>query len=515
MLEFVRSFMHSIFHDVLIIGAGLAGQRAAIEASQAGLSVGIVSKKHPLHSASISADYVNPLYTNKKKHFENTVYRSDFLADQDAVQLFSKDALKAIEEIGLWKEKKQSFLQALFNQINPKNTTIYSDYFCLQLIIEEKECKGAVLLDIEKGKIVLAKAAATLLATGGCGNVFSQTSNDKASTGDGLAAAFAAGIPLQDMEFIQFNPFGKNKGLIEKERTDEKAFLTNIHREKFMKKYAPKEKELAAHDVVTKAIMSEIGKGKGVGEKGEHVFLNKGRRKKLVSPTAHYCLGGIPTDLETRVIMDEKGNILKGLFAAGENACVSIHGANRMNGNSLIETLVFGKIAGCSMTQYVRGNKKTAKISSRHAKLAAERIEHLLSNNRGERHSETKEKLQKMMTKNAGVLREKKGLQNGIKNWEKLFNESQKLFVEDKTNTFNTDLVQAIETQNLILISQPILESAIARKETRGCHIRTDYPKRDDKQWLKHTLFKRGSKKTRLFYKPVTITKQKPAERYY
>lgn len=501
--------MHSISHDILIIGAGIAGQRAALEASQAGLSVGIASKKHPLHSASILSSYINPLYLDWKKHSQNTLQEGQFLGNPAIIEKFSRETFQTVNEMQSWKKKEEEhFLHTLFNRLNKKNTTLYPYYFCLQLIIEEKKCKGAIFLDIEKGKIISIQSKATLLATGGCGKIFSRTTNDSASTGDGLALAFSAGIPLQDMEFIQFHPLGGEKGHIEKEKIEKNEFLTNIQNERFMKKYSPQKMEQAEHSTIVRGMMNEIKEGKGVGKERKQLFLNNGQRKKLVSPTMHYCLGGIPVDYYARVIADENGTIVQGLFAAGENACASIHGANRMEGNSILEGMVFGKIAGQAMSTYARENKEENNFSSLHRENAKERIEHLLSNAKGKRPFIVRESMQKMMMEKTGVLREKREFENGIRQWKKLFKESQEIIIEDKTKSFNTDLVEALETQNMVLVSQSILESALERKETRGHHIRMDYPRMDDKKWLKHTLFKRGNKKTKLFYKPILVNEK-------
>ncbi len=570
--------MQSISHDVLIIGAGLAGQRAAVEAKAWGCDVGIVSKVHPVRSHSVAAAGGINAAIGKgddwKAHFRDTVYGSDFLGDQDAIEILCKDAPERIKEMESWgvvfsrTEKGEiaqrpfggqntprtcyaadrtghMLLHTLYDQLMKSNPVIYPEHYALSLVVEAGVCKGAVVYDIEHGKLIEARAKSVLLATGGYGQAFSVTTNAKINTGDGLSLAFNAGLPLQDMEMVQFHPSGMyGKGyLVSEASRGEGAFLLNAQFERFMKQYAPEKMELASRDVVSRAITTEILQGRGAGKKKDHVWLDLrhlGKQKILekipevhktvreqmgidctkelipIVPTAHYSMGGIPTDTKTRVILDAHHTPVQGLFAAGEVACVSVHGANRLGGNSLLETLVFGRIAGQEMAKHAKGEgKKAQKIDSIHVESAQKRLEHIQSNSTGTRPYSVRQKLQEMMMRDCGIFRSHATLTQGLQSWKKIHSESMHLRVEDKSAYFNTDLIEAFETQNLIAFSQAILSSALARTESRGSHMRLDYTKRDDAHWLKHTLARKGPSGVQLDYKPVVINSYKPEARYY
>lgn len=570
--------MSTISHDILIIGAGLAGQRAAIEARNQNMDVGIISKVHPVRSHSVAAaGGINAALSaddNWKAHFRDTVYGSDFLADQDAVELLCKDAPARIREMESWgvvfsRTPKGEIAQRPFGGQNVARTcyasdrtghmllhttydqllkacpTVYPEYYALSLIIENNACKGAVLWDMEKGKLLVARAHATLLATGGYGRAFSTTSNARICTGDGLALAYNAGLPLEDMEMVQFHPSGMHgKGFLVSEASrGEGAFLLNGKNERFMQKYAPQKMELASRDVVARAIATEIQQGRGVGEKKDHVYLDvrhlgeKTIMEKIpeirktvheqlgidcvrelipVVPTAHYSMGGVPTDIHTRVTIDAHNTPLHGLFAAGEVSCVSVHGANRLGGNSLLETVVFGRIAGQQMAAHVREHGKNhASISTEHAEKARERIQTILTAPRGEKSHLIQEKLQRVMMNDCGVYRNKASLTFAMNAWKKLHTQARAIRAEDTSHTFNTDLIAALECQNLVTFSQSIIASALARTETRGSHARTDFPMRDDQKWLKHTLAIQHGENVQLNYKPVIIKGYAPVARHY
>lgn len=565
-------------HDVLIIGAGLAGQRAAIEAKAWGCDVGIVSKVHPVRSHSVAAAGGINAAIGKgddwKAHFRDTVYGSDFLGDQDAIEILCKDAperIKEMESLGVVFSRTEKgdiaqrpfggqttprtcyaadrtghmLLHTLYDQLMKSNPTIYPEHYALSLIMEKNTCQGVILYDIEHGKLIEARAKSVLLATGGYGQAFSITTNAKINTGDGLSLAFNAGLPLQDMEMVQFHPSGMyGKGyLVSEASRGEGAYLLNAKLQRFMKQYAPSKMELASRDVVARAITTEIAEGRGAGTKKDHVWLDVrhlGKQKIMeripeifqtvqhqlgidctkelipIVPTAHYSMGGIPTDTKTRVILDAHHTPVHGLFAAGEVACVSVHGANRLGGNSLLETLVFGRIAGQEMAKHSKSLPKThSKIDSIHLEQARKRIEHLQSRPNGVRPYRVRERLQQTMMQHCGIFRNAKELETGMRAWEKIHAQAGKLVVEDKSAYFNTDLVEALETQNLVAFSQAILASAAARQESRGSHTRTDFPKRDDKQWLKHTLASKGPAHVQLSYKPVVIKNYKPEARHY
>ncbi len=570
--------MPSLSHDVLIIGAGLAGQRAAIEARKQGMDVGIVSKVHPVRSHSVAAaGGINASLgagDDWKAHFRDTVYGSDFLGDQDAIETLCKDAPSRVLEMESWgvvfsrtnkgeiaqrpfggqttprtcyasDRTGHMLLHTTYDQLMKAHPTVYPEYYALSLIMEDQSCHGAVLWDMEKGKLVVARAKAVLLATGGYGRAFSTTTNARICTGDGLALAYNAGLPLEDMEFVQFHPSGMyGKGFLVSEASrGEGAYLLNAKNERFMKKYAPQKMELASRDVIARAIMREIAEGRGCGAKKDHVYLDvrhlgeKTIMEKIpeirktvheqlgidcvkqlipIIPTAHYSMGGIPTDVHTQVVTDAHNTPFEGLYAAGEVACVSVHGANRLGGNSLLETLVFGRIAGQKMAEYVRSRKHAMHaLSSHHEDDARSRIETILSNVKGEKSHRIQEKLQHIMMEDCGVYRSKAGLTSALHSWKKLHAETKKIHVDDKSHTFNTDLIAALECQNLVTFSQSILASALARTETRGSHARTDFPARNDQKWLKHSFAVQHGENVRLFYKPVTIKGYAPEARHY
>ncbi len=570
--------MAAISHDILIIGAGLAGQRAAIEARKQNMDVGLVSKVHPVRSHSVAAaGGINAALSkddNWKQHFKDTVYGSDFLADQDAVEMLCKDAPSRIMELESWgvvfsrtnkgniaqrpfggqttartcyasDRTGHMLLHTMYDQLMKANPTVYPEYYALALMMDNQHCRGAILWDVEKGKLIAAHAKAVLLATGGYGRAFSVTSNARICTGDGLALAFNAGLPLMDMEFVQFHPSGMyGKGFLVSEASrGEGAYLLNGKNERFMQKYAPQKMELASRDVVARAISTEISQGRGAGNKKDHVLLDVrhlGEKiimeripeirktvheqlgidcvKELIPivPTAHYSMGGIPVDIHGRVTIDAHNTPIKGLYAAGEVSCVSVHGANRLGGNSLLETIVFGRIAGQKMAEYVRTRSTSPKHDdSLDMEHARKRIAGILAHTSGNKSHVIQEKLQGVMMQDCGVYRSKQGLTNALHAWKKLSLESQQIHVDDKSNTFNTDLIAALECQNLLAFSQAILASALARNETRGSHARTDYPQRDDAKWLNHTLATKHGDNVRLSYKPVVIKGYSPEARHY
>lgn len=570
--------MRTLSHDILIIGAGLAGQRAAIEARHVGLDVGIVSKVHPVRSHSVAAAGGINAAIGKgddwKAHFKDTVYGSDFLGDQDAIEFLCKDAPKRVIEMESWgvvfsrtnkgeiaqrpfggqKTPRTCYatdrtghmlLHTTYDQLMKAHPVVYPEYYALSLMVENGRCHGAVVWDIEKGGLVVAHAKATLLATGGYGRAFSVTSNARINTGDGLALAYNAGLPLEDMEMVQFHPSGMyGKGFLVSEASrGEGAYLLNGKNERFMKKYAPQTMELASRDVIARAITAEIHEGRGAGAKKDHVWLDVrhlGEKtineripeirktvheqlgidctKQLIPivPTAHYSMGGIPTDIQTRVVVDTQNTPLPGLFAAGEVACVSVHGANRLGGNSLMETLVFGRTAGIEMSHFVRGQKTHHSFDEKkfveHADM---RIQSLLQNVKGPKSHVLQEELQRTMMEDCGVFRNKAGLSRAIRIRDSLERQAAHLHVDDKSPYFNTDLVQALETQNLLSFSHSILASALARTESRGSHARTDYPARDDARWMKHTFSIRHGTGVKLSYKPVVVKSYAPEARHY
>ncbi|MBM3281909.1 MAG: FAD-binding protein [Candidatus Diapherotrites archaeon] len=571
--------MSTLTHDILIIGAGLAGQRAAIEARKQNMDVGIISKVHPVRSHSVAAaGGINAAIgegDDWKAHFRDTVYGSDFLADQDAVKILCQDAPSRVKEMESWgvvfsrtnkgeiaqrpfggqsvartcyasDRTGHMLLHTTYDQLMKTRPTIYSEHYALSLITENNHCAGAVVWDMEKGKIISMRANAVLLATGGYGRAFSVTTNARICTGDGLSLAYNAGLPLEDMEFVQFHPSGMyGKGFLVSEASrGEGAYLLNSKNERFMKKYAPQKMELASRDIIARAIMSEIAHGRGCGSQKDHVYLDVRHlgEKKIIEripeirktvheqlgmdcvkelipiiPTAHYSMGGVPTNVHTQVIVDAHNNPFPGLYAAGEVSCLSVHGANRLGGNSLLETIVFGRIAGQKMAEHVRENtrNKGSVDFSHHEEKARARVDELLTSVKGTKSHVLRTKLQQLMMENVGVYRSKTGLTSAQRAWKKLSTESKAIHVEDKSPTFNMDLIHALECQNLVTFSQSIIASALARTETRGSHARTDYPARNDQKWLKHSMAVQHGENVQLFYKPVIIAGYAPEARHY
>ncbi|MDP2666802.1 MAG: FAD-binding protein [Candidatus Diapherotrites archaeon] len=571
--------MPSISHDILIIGAGIAGQRAAIEARQQNMDVGIVSKVHPVRAhVADASDGINAAMGPQddwKKHFNDTVYGGDFLGDQDAIEIMCQEAPARVKELesswGLAFSRTQKgemarrvlgghqkprthyaedrtghlLLHLLHDQLMKTHPTMYTDYFCVGLVVEENGCQGAILLDIQKGKLIEAHARAVMLATGGSGRIFSPTTNTNASTGDGLALAFNAGLPLEDMEFVQFHPTGMHgKGYVIPEAAcGEGAHLLNAKGERFMKRYAPTALERAPRDIIARAIAKEIMSKRGVGPQNDHVLLDArpmgekaisahlpetihmvkthlnidGTQEHIpVSPAAHLTMGGIPIDLQTRVVTDARNTILPHLYAAGETACAGVHGANGLGGNTVLESLVFGRIAGLRMSHQVRTRKSSLKPhDSIHLERARERINRFLTTSHGFKSYDVQEKLSQLMTQTCGIYRSNASLSRGMRGWEKIRTQIEQLHVDDKSPVYNTDLLAALETHHLVSISEAILASALARTESRGTHTRIDYPRRDNAKWLKHTLATKKGKGVALTYKSVVIKGYAPEGRHY
>ncbi|MBI4043817.1 MAG: FAD-binding protein [Candidatus Diapherotrites archaeon] len=563
-------------HEVLIVGAGLAGQRAALEALRLGAEVAIVSKVMPVRSHSVAAaGGINAALNEKdswKDHAYDTIYGSDFLADQDAVEVLCREAKRNVlelESLGVVFSRNRdgsiaqrafggqrfnrtcyaadrtghALLHTLYDQLMKFRPVIYAEHYGLELIMEKNACKGLVVYDLASGNIERIYAKAVLLATGGYGRAFSVTSNGHANTGDGLALALHAGLPLEDMEFVQFHPTGiYGKGhLVSEASRGEGAHLLNGKNERFMKRYAMHAMELASRDIVSRAIQTEISNGNGAGPRKDHVFLDLrhlGEKKILerlpevrrsvldalgidvarelvpVIPTAHYSMGGIPTDVRTRVVLNERNTPVKGLYAAGECACLSVHGGNRLGGNSLLETLVFGRMAGKEMASFVK-NQTWPAPRAKHENHAQKRV-HALLKGRGKCNPyDTRRNIQRLMMRHCGVFRNERGLRALQRRLRACKVESFKWNIGDTSTQFNTALAEALETQNMLDFSFAIVESALARQESRGSHYRTDFPMRNDAIWLKHSLAWLVKGRIEVGYKPVVIRRIKPVERRY
>lgn len=568
-----------IKHDVVIVGSGLAGMRAALEVCE-GLDVAILSKVYPTRSHSgaaqggIAASLGNSESDSWEEHLYDTVKGGDFLNDQDAVEEFVKAAPRVIYELEHYgcvfsrtpdgKIAQRSFgghskpracfsadrtghaiLHALHEQLlkRSKSIKIYSEWYMHSQVLDGDRCNGIVVSDIRTGAVEVMQAKAVIFATGGYGRVFNITSNAFASTADGVMAAFRAGIPLEDAEFVQYHPSGLyRQGILFSEAArSEGGYLLNGEGERFMDKYAPSRMELAPRDIVARAEQSEMDAGRGVdGKDIIHLDLRHLGEARImerlpqirqlgidfigvdcvkdplpIQPTAHYSMGGIPTDKFGQVITDAEGTHVKGFFAAGECACVSVHGANRLGTNSLLEAVVFGERAGKSAFEYAM-KVDHAPVNESHEKTKVlEQFEGVFQQNGDESYNDIRNQMKKVMTENCGVFREEKQLKTCIETIEKLQEKFKNGKITDKGKLFNTEIYEILELENMLAMAEIIAKGALDRKESRGGHSRTDYPKRDDENFLKHSLAYKTDDGIEIKYKPVVITKHQPAERTY
>jgi succinate dehydrogenase / fumarate reductase flavoprotein subunit len=443
-----------------------------------------------------------------------------------------------------------AILHTLYQQNVRAKTHFYDEYFAVDLIKDDESIiLGALVFNIATGEPLLIESKTTLLATGGCGQVFRTTSNAHINTGDGMAMALRAGLPLMDMEFFQFHPTGiAGKGMLITEGVrGEGGYLVNKDGERFMEKYAPNAKDLASRDVVARSIVTEVREGRGCGPDGDHVMLKVDHlgeeviAKRLpgiresskifagvdpvkdaipVFPTAHYVMGGIPTDRFGRVMptSDDNGDPLPGLYAAGECACASVHGANRLGGNSLLDILVFGRLAGHNIIDYVKDNRSHRSLNDDSVDQAVGRLERWKVKGEGVTVSELRKEFRKTMEDHAGVFRVEDMMAEGVEKVRALRERLKDVHLTDHSNTFNTNQTEALELENLIDVGLAIAVSALDRKESRGAHSRPDYPKREDAEWMKHTLYWKET--DRLEYKgvrsqPLTVESFPPKERVY
>ena len=568
-----------IKHDVVIVGSGLAGMRAALEVCE-NLDVAVLSKVYPTRSHSgaaqggIAASLGNSESDSWEEHLYDTIKGGDFLCDQDAVEEYVKAAPRVIYELEHFgcvfsrtpdgKIAQRSFgghskpracfsadrtghaiLHALHEQLlkRSKSIKIYSEWFMHSLVLDGDSCNGIVVSDIRSGAVEVMQAKAVIFATGGYGRVFNITSNAFASTADGVMAAYKAGLPLEDAEFVQYHPSGLyRQGILFSEAArGEGGYLLNGKGERFMEKYAPSRMELAPRDIVARAEQSEIDAGLGVDGKDiinlDLRHLGKARiMERLpqirqlgidfigvdcvtdplpIQPTAHYSMGGIPTDKFGQVIKDAEGTPVKGLFAAGECACVSVHGANRLGTNSLLEAVVFGERAGRSALEYAK-NISHAPINESHEKTKIlELFESIFQQNGDDSYNDIRNEMKKVMTENCGVFRDESRLKICIETIKKLKERYKRGKITDKGKLFNTEIYEVLELGNMLGMAEIIAVGAINRRESRGGHSRTDYPKRDDENFLKHSLIYSTDSGVEVKYKPVIITKHQPAERTY
>ncbi|MEJ2610760.1 MAG: succinate dehydrogenase flavoprotein subunit [Candidatus Thiodiazotropha sp.] len=578
--------------DALILGAGGAGLNAALQLADASLKVAVVSKVFPTRSHTVAAQGgVNAALANVSPdnwhwHMFDTVKGSDYLGDQDAIEYMCREAIPTVYELEhngvpfsrltngkiyqrAFGGQSQNFggdqasrtcaaadrtghaiLHTLYQQNIRAKTHFYDEYFAVDLIRDDEGIVlGALVLNIATGKPLLIESKTTLLATGGCGQVFRTTSNAHINTGDGMGMALRAGLPLMDMEFFQFHPTGiVGKGMLITEGVrGEGGYLINKDGHRFMEKYAPHAKDLASRDVVSRSIVTEIRNGNGCGPEADHVLLKLNHldegviAKRLpgiresskifagvdpvkdpipVFPTAHYVMGGIPTDRFGRVMptSDEIGEPLPGLYAAGECACASVHGANRLGGNSLLDILVFGRLAGHNIIEYVKENRSHRPMNEASVDQAMARLSRWDAKGDGITVSELRKEVRKAMEDHAGVFRVETTMAEGVEKVKALREKLSDVRLTDHSSTFNTNRTEALELENLIDVGLAIAVSALHRKESRGAHSRPDYPKRNDSEWMKHTLYWKMADK--LEYKdvrvqPLTVEGFPPKERVY
>lgn len=569
-----------ITHDVVIVGSGLAGLRAAIEMAGK-VDVAVVSKAYPSRSHSgaaqggVAAAMANSSDDSVESHFFDTVKGSDYLADQDAAEIMTRDApvtITEMERLGCVFSRDEkgriaqrefgghshpracyaadrtghALLHTLFEQSmkHKAAVTYYSEWYLLTLIYEDGAARGITMMNIRTGDIEVVRAKTVLFGTGGYGRAYKITSNAFACTGDGVMTAYRAGIPLEDMEFVQFHPTGlyRQGTLMSEACRGEGGYLVNGKGERFMDKYAKSKMELAPRDIVSRAEQTEINEGRGIGGKDFlYVDLRHLGREKIIErlpqirqlaidflgidcidqpipiqPTAHYSMGGIPVDIDCQVITDAAKTKARGFFAAGECSCVSVHGANRLGTNSLLDACVFGRRAGKAALDYTLSASLESVNEAGELVKARKRLEALLYTPETESANDIRDELKETMSNHVGVYRGGEGLLLAKAALKSLRERFKSVRVTDKGKLFNTELVEALELSNMLEYSEIIVEGALARKESRGSHARTDFPKRDDANWLKHTLAsKNADGSISLGYKPVVITKFQPEERKY
>ncbi len=564
------------YHDVIIIGGGLTGLRAALQVSNAGLSGAVVSKVHPLRSHSVAAQGgmnaslgnvpgENGTVDNWKMHAYDTVKGSDYLADQDAVELMCGEATATVYELEhmgtVWSRLENgkiaqrpfggagfprtcyaadrtghNALHTLYEKVINHDIPIYEEFFIASLVKDNGRCIGCTAIEIMTGKVHGFLSKAVLMATGGFGRIFNRSTNALINTGDGHAIALDAGVPLKDMEFVQFHPttlYGTNILMSEGAR-GEGGILLNSRDERFMEHYAPNSVDLAPRDVVARSIEQEIKEGRG--HEGGYVNLDlthlgsdrimerlPGIRQIAmdfagvdpikdpvpVQPGQHYSMGGIDVDIHG-------ATSLQGLYAAGECACISVHGANRLGGNSLLETVVFGRLVA---DKIIKDNLNISKPDIEPIKIAVSevesKIEEIFVREEKENFFKVKEDMSESMYKKFGIYREDRSMQEGLNEIKKLQKTLSKLSPKNKNRAVNQTLIQFLELEGMLKIAEVVAYGAIKRKESRGSHTRTDYPDRDDGKFLKHTIAVLRDGKIVITYKPVKLGMFEPKERVY
>jgi len=554
-------------HDVLIVGAGLAGMRAAIAAHDTGADVGVITKVHPVRSHTCCAQGgINGALGDDdswEAHMFDTVKGADYLADQDAVEIMAREAprdLIALEHMGCPFSRNDDgsiaqrpfggagfprtayaadisgfvILHTLYEQCLKRGIRFYEEWFLLDLALNDDRAAGVIAIEITSGKLHEMPARAVVFCTGPTSRVYEPSSNSVDCTGDGTAVAYRAGLPLMDMEFVQFHPTGLRNGVLVTEGCrGEGGILVNSEGERFMKKYAPNKMELASRDVVSRAEAEELAAGRGVdgfilldlrpiGVEKIKTRLLQVRELSIdiagvdpceapipIRPTPHYFMGGIKADV------DGRSPQVSNFFAAGEVSCISVHGANRLGGNSLLDGLLFGRRAGEAAAETAKQSSAAAPWPAGARERAEGQIAELVERPDGERHAAIRKELQVMMFRDVGIWRDAAGLTAALVAIAALKERYAKVVVHDKGRLFNTDLLQTIETGNLLDVAECIAVGALNRTESRGSHARRDHPERDDQAWLRHSLYRWSPDGPLCEYQPVSITRFQPEERTY
>ncbi len=564
-----------ITFDIVIVGGGLAGLAAALSADP-GLKTAVISKVHPLRSHSVAAQGgINAALRNNpagkedtwERHAYDTIKGSDYLADQDAAELMCQLAIPTMYELDHWgvpfsrfpdgtiaqrpfggagfprtcyaaDRTGQMLLHTLYEQTIRKNVAFRDEWLVANPVIRDGRCIGLVAFDLASGTVVPVAARAVIFATGGYGRVFQKSTNAYINLGSGIGMAYRAGVPLKDMEFVQFHPtalYGKNILITEAAR-GEGGYLINNEGRRFMEDYAPKAMELAPRDIVARSIQREVEKGNGF--ENEYVLLDLrhlGREKIIkrlpgirdicinfagldpidtpipIQPAQHYSMGGIDVDKSC-------ASPVAGFYAAGECACVSVHGANRLGGNSLLEAIVFGKIAGRSASRFVGGGEAsplpTGEIDDE-ARAFLEKITAIRRRDRGENIFKILNRLKVVMSGKAGIFRKEQTLREGLEQIPSLREDYNRSFIFGTCSRYCQEILVHIEFGHMLDVAEAILSGALNREETRGSHYRTDFPVRDDDSWLTHTIMTRTEQGPKIDYRPLNVEKYKPEERKY